>query len=419
MKGTLKTIIAFSLLGGTVTAGLVLSALDKSLDVYPGEDTKIRLYGEAHGSSSYYGIELSLWEERYCAGCRSLFLELPYYTAEFLNLWMQEDSDGIIDRIFTDIRGTQSGNGHYYEFFHKIKERCPETVFYGTDVGHQNDSTGARYLDYLSANGMRDSERWQLAQECIRQGKEFYASDQSQSGMSPVRESYMVSNFIGARSRCGDDDIMGIYGSYHTSLDNPDLMAGRLRAHYGDVISSVRLSSLAYGADKPGPYRPGFCVTGLVFLLMLLVPNIYWGTKAKPEGYEEAAKNENKILLLLERAGESLVSCSMLVFPALNPYLRILPEGLFFDWRILLCAAALVLMMLYECYWLRYFRSERTLKDQYRSFAGFPLAGATLPVIAAFLLGLYAMNLIVTCSAVILGIGHIGIHLMHSREAER
>ena len=81
-----------------------------------------------------------------------------------------------------------------------------------------------------------------------------------------------------------------------------------------------------------------------------------------------------------------------------------------------MCFTAFVLMILYECYWIKYFRSERTLKDQYSSFAGFPVAGATLPVIAVFLLGLYSMNLVVIVSGGILGIGHIGIHLMHYKE---
>jgi hypothetical protein len=44
------------------------------------------------------------------------------------------------------------------------------------------------------------------------------------------------------------------------------------------------------------------------------------------------------------------------------------------------------------------------------------VAGATLPVIAVFLLGLYSMNLIVTFSGIILGIGHIGIHLRHYKD---
>lgn len=120
---------------------------------------------------------------------------------------------------------------------------------------------------------------------------------------------------------------------------------------------------------------------------------------------------------MLERAGEALVTCALLIFPALNPPLKRLPEGVFYDWKLLLWITAFVLMILYECYWIKYFRSRRTLKDQYGSFAGFPLAGATLPVIAVILLGLCAMNLIVILSGIILGIGHIGIHRMHYKEA--
>ena len=102
----------------------------------------------------------------------------------------------------------------------------------------------------------------------------------------------MTSNFIEAYARCGTDKIMGIYGSYHTNLEYPDRMAGRLKAHYGEVISSVKLSTLAFGQNKP--YRLGFCLTGRVFLLMLFIPNIYWGLKAKPRGYEETAKKRKQ-----------------------------------------------------------------------------------------------------------------------------
>lgn len=415
MKNRIKTIIAFTVLVIVVFAGLILSTLDRKTDVYPGEDTKIRLYGEAHGAKTYYDIEFDLWKNYYDDGYRALFVELPYYTAEYLNLWMKDDSDEIIDQIFDDIQGTQSGNEYYYEFWHEIKEHCPETVFYGTDVGHQYDITGARYLEYLAENSLEGSENYRLATECINQGIEYYSEDSSHNGISPIRESYMVSNFIDAYARCGFESIMGIYGSYHVDLNNSDLMAGKLLAHYGDIISSIRLSSIAFGENKP--YRLGFSVTGFVFLLMLFIPNIYWGIKAKPEGYDAALKNENKILLMFERTGEVLASCSLLVFPAINPYLKILPEGIFFDWRIILCATALVLMVLYECYWIKYFRSGRMLRNQYSSFAGFPLAGATLPVMAVLLLGLYSMNLIIIGSAIILGVGHIGIHLMHCKEA--
>ncbi len=412
MKNKNKTKIAFAILAATVLFAFILSAVDRSLDRYPDENTKIRLYGESHGAKQYYDIERELWKECYEAGERALFVELPYYTAEYLNLWMKEDSDEIIDQIFVDIQGTQSGNEYYYEFWHKIKEECPETVFYGTDVGHQYNVTGARYLEFLEENGMKDSENYRLAEECIRQGMEYYADDTVHNGISPIRERYMTVNFVNAYARCGSGDIMGIYGSYHVNRRAPEVMTARLLAYYGNIISSVRLSSIGFGENKP--YRFGFSVTGFIFLLMLFIPNIYWGAKAKPAGYDEASKNENKILLMFERAGEALVSTSLLIFPAINPYLRRLPEGIFFDWKILMLVAALVLMILYECYWIKYFRSERTLRDQYSSFAGFPLAGAVLPVLAALLLGLYSGNLIITASSIILGIGHIGIHYMHS-----
>ena len=413
-KNRIKTIIAFSLLIIVVTVGFSLSILDSRKDVYPDENTKIRLYGEAHGLKEYYDIEFELWKDCYDEGYRALFVELPYFTAEFLNLWMKEDSDEILDQIFEDIQGTQSGNEHYYEFMQEIKAKCPQTVFYGTDVGHQYDTTGPRYLEYLDDNGLAESDNYRLAKECIDQGIAYRSDDSDHNGISAIRESYMIANFIDAYSRCGTDRIMGIYGSYHTDLGNPDLMSGRLKSHYGDVISSIRLSTLAFGEARP--YRLGFCITGFVFLLMLFIPNIYWGAKAKPEGYDEVAKKENKILLLFERAGEASVSCSLLIFPALNPYIKPLPQRVLYDEKIIMCFASLVLMILYECYWIKYFRSERTLKDQYSYFAGFPVAGATLPVIAVLLLGLYSMNLVVIASGVILGIGHIGIHLMHYKE---
>ena len=415
MKNIIKTIVAFTLLGIVVIGALLLSASDNSSDVYPNENTKISLYGEAHGFKTYYDLEFSLWEECYEKGERALFVELPYYTAEFMNLWMQEDSDEKLDGIFEDIQGTQACNQFFYEFLHKIKENCPETVFFGTDVGHQYATTGQRYIEYLEENGLEGTENYRLAKECIQQGIDYYSDDTTHNGMSPTREAYMVSNFIDAYSRCGSEKIMGIYGSYHTDLNIRGLMAGELKAHYGDIISSVKMCSVAFGKNEP--YRFGFCITGLFFLLMLFIPNIYWGAKAKPVGYDEASKKENKVLLIFERGGEVLVTCALVVFPALNPYVKALPEGLFFDYRLIIWIAAFVLMIFYECYWIKYFKGERTLRAQYSSFAGFPLAGATLPVIAVFLLGLYSLNLVVIISAVILGIGHIGIHFMHYKEA--
>lgn len=407
----IKALCAFGIVGILAVTGVVLDKLDRTTAVVPNENARINLYGEAHGYKKCYDTELEEWREFYDAGCRDLFVELPYYSAEFLNIWMRADSDELLDQWFEEINGTLSGNEYYEAFFHEIKNTCPDTVFYGTDVGHQYDTTGARYLKYLEDNGLEGSENDRLAKECIRQGQEYYTEDTEQNGVSARRETYMVSNFIDAYARCGGGKIMGIYGSYHTDPENPERMAGRLKAQYGDIIRSVRVSALAF-SRLGKPYDLGFCIIGVVFLLMLLVPNILWARKAKPAGYEESAQKGNKLLLALERIGEVLMSASLVLFTALNPKIMIL-DGVYFAWKMILWLTAFALMVLYECYWIKYFRSPKTLPDFYAPFAGFPVAGATLPVTACLLLGIYAGNAIIIGASVILGIGHIGIHVQH------
>ena len=41
-----------------------------------------------------------MWSSRYQNdGVRDLFVELPYYTAEYMNLWMKSDNDDILDLL--------------------------------------------------------------------------------------------------------------------------------------------------------------------------------------------------------------------------------------------------------------------------------------------------------------------------------
>jgi hypothetical protein len=75
-------------------------------------------------------------------------------------------------------------------------------------------------------------------------------------------------------------------------------------------------------------------------------------------------------------------------------------------------------MIPYEVFETRYFRSEKTMKEFYSSILAIPVAGATLPVLAFLLLAIYGKNIILGIAVVVLGIGHIGIHLMHRREIE-
>lgn len=145
-----------------------------------------------------------------------------------------------------------------------------------------------------------------------------------------------------------------------------------------------------------------FSFVGLLFLVMLFVPNILW-SKCPPKDYEKYSNNENKILLALERIGEVLVTVFSL-FCAVS-----------FSFNVVL-AIAFLSMIVYELYWIRYFKSPKTMNDMYGNFLFIPLPGATLPVLAFLILGVFANNILLIISAVILGIGHIGIHFGHKQE---
>ncbi|MPM38897.1 hypothetical protein SDC9_85528 [bioreactor metagenome] len=208
---------------------------------------QLYLYGEAHGVEKIMNRELELWCQYYDKEqMRHLFIELPYFTAEFLNLWMQADNDDILTAVFEDWDGTAAYTPQTKEFYQNIKDRCPETIFYGTDVGHQYDTTGERFLAYLEGRGLKDSEQYLLAREAVEQGRYYFERQ------DPVyRENKMTENFVRAFDQLADAPVMGIYGSAHTGLDAMDFstgsipcMANQLRAIYGDAVHSEDLSWL-------------------------------------------------------------------------------------------------------------------------------------------------------------------------------
>ncbi len=150
----------------------------------------------------------------------------------------------------------------------------------------------------------------------------------------------------------------------------------------------------------------GFSIVGVAFLAMLFVPNIRWA-KSRPPGYEEISRNENKVLLLFERVGQVLATCSAVVF--------VCPQGFSLPWLLWLLIGIL-LMLLYEAAWIRYFKGGEKLEDMYRPLGPIPVPIASLPVVAFALLGIWHQSPIAVIAAVILGIGHIGIHLGHLRD---
>lgn len=153
----------------------------------------------------------------------------------------------------------------------------------------------------------------------------------------------------------------------------------------------------------------GFSYIGLIFLFMLMIPNIIW-SKNKPKDYDKYVKNENRVLQFFEKIGEMLVTCISLIFSDFN-------INDISIWSSILLIA-FILMILYEIYWIKYFKSSRTMKEMYGSLLGIPVAGATLPVLAFLLLGIYGKNVFLIIATFILGIGHIGIHLNHRHEVK-
>lgn len=152
----------------------------------------------------------------------------------------------------------------------------------------------------------------------------------------------------------------------------------------------------------------GFSYVGAVFLLCLLVPNLLW-TRCRPRDYDPSV--ESRSLLALERTGQVWTTCAALVFQDFN-----LRPWTPWSWWLI---GAVALMVLYELWWLRYFRSARTMADFTSSLLGVPVAGASLPVAAFFLLGIYGRVVWMLLGVTVLGMGHIGIHLRHRREIRK
>lgn len=214
----------------------------------------IYLFGEVHGAEKVLDKEFALWYDYYHnEGMRHLFIEYSYFTAEFLNVWILSDSDDILEAVYQDWAGTASHVPYIKEFYKKIKSQCPETIFHGTDVGHQYDTTGKRFLKYLEENGMEDTDQYLLVQKAIEQGK-FYYSRKSRSDV--YRENTMTENFIREFDKLNGESIMGIYGAAHTGLHTmaynaPSVpcMANQLKERYGDTVCSEDLSWLSLEMD--------------------------------------------------------------------------------------------------------------------------------------------------------------------------
>lgn len=199
------------------------------------------LFGEIHGAEAVCQKEFEIWQDFYKRGFRHLFMELPYFYAGFLNMWIKSASDDILSELFSE---KTSGNSEFdRKFFKDIKAFCPETIFHGTDIGHAFNTTGKRYLETVSP----DSEEYRIAAENIEQGQKYYRTWQNSangeySDMEGIREKAISENFIREfDSVCCD--IVGFYGDAHVFSEETgtfgieENMCSIIKKHYGDSIA--------------------------------------------------------------------------------------------------------------------------------------------------------------------------------------
>lgn len=252
----MKKIIAYILLASILIKGF--SGCEK-------EPPKIYLYGEqVHGAEMLVAKEYELWYDYYHnEGMRHLFIEDSYAGAQFLNIWMQSEDDTILDELRNDQVGTFAYAESNWEFFRLIKENCPETVFHGTDVGHQYDTTGARYLKYLEESGMKDSEEYKIALENCEQGRIYYEvynqiEPSRYSDDYNYREEKMAENFIREFESLKGESVMGIYGGSHSYIYGLNFvtdgtspsMANMIHQHYGDTVTMLSTQIIDF-IDSP------------------------------------------------------------------------------------------------------------------------------------------------------------------------
>lgn len=151
----------------------------------------------------------------------------------------------------------------------------------------------------------------------------------------------------------------------------------------------------------------GFSYVGLIYLFMFFLPDII-RAKHKTEEDKQYAQKGNKCLQAIEKIGEVLVCCCVLVFSDFN----IRFDSVWCIWLLI----SFILMLLYEVYWVRHFNGEKNESDFYKSICGDSAAVAALPVCAFFLLGIYGCNFLLLAAVIILGTGRIGICLQHRRK---
>lgn len=153
----------------------------------------------------------------------------------------------------------------------------------------------------------------------------------------------------------------------------------------------------------------GFSVVGLCFLLVMVVPNLFY---LKFPAHHKIMMRENPVLVAFERVGQVSCTICLLIFSDLD-------IGEPSQWNLWAVAAGFC-MFLYLICWYRYFAGEHSMYDFTRPLMGFiPVPLATLPVVAILCLAMYGHLIWLLLGGILLGIGHIGITWRYWKAVKR
>ncbi|MCL2363932.1 MAG: hypothetical protein FWC71_04635 [Defluviitaleaceae bacterium] len=220
----------------------------------PPSTGRIFMFGETHGDGAILERVLEIWSEFYHDyGMRHFFLENSYFGAQWLNLWMHADDDTILYALFADWHDTSKNNPYQLDFYRAFKRDFPETIFHGVDIGHQSNTSGQRFIQYLITNNLTNTTSYALTRENMQQFNHFQ-STQNHGLRSSV---YMPKNFIREFDRLGNQDIMIVNGGAHTHIGyfqgQPGVptLASVLYERYGNALHLFDLTHYASPVMEP------------------------------------------------------------------------------------------------------------------------------------------------------------------------
>lgn len=214
---------------------------------------KIYLYGEFHSNKKTYEEKLKIIEKHYNEGIKDMIVEYPFAYAEYLNLWLKEKDDKILDELFEDQKGAIYGENGEKEYFKELKRKFPEIVFHGADIEH--GPTSFRYSSYIEDKKIKDDFIKDFVAENIKQKREYYESGYNHK----YREEKMVENFKKQYEKIGNKSVFGFYGYGHVDLSKGNIhrksrdgyiMGEELKKLYGDVIVFIDLTNIDLSVGK-------------------------------------------------------------------------------------------------------------------------------------------------------------------------